>query len=67
MTIPELATLMNATEADTAAFVQCLSVWVSKGCSIEQAIDRHMAQMERFANAAATDQMKALAVEVMYS
>jgi len=67
MTISELATLMNATEADTTAFVRCLSVWTSKGYSIEHAIERHMEQMNRFANAAATEDMKTLAVEAMYS
>lgn len=45
MTITELATLMNVTEADAAGFVAAIGVWVRKGYAIEDAIAAHMAVM----------------------
>lgn len=50
MTSKELANLMGVTESDVKAFVACLSVWMAKGLPLEQAIAKHMSQMERFAN-----------------
>ena len=47
MTIKELAKLMGVPEGDVVAFVACLQVWLSKGLTLEQAIGRHMDQMER--------------------
>ena len=38
MTIAELATLMNVTEADAAGFVAAIRVWVNKGYSLDDAI-----------------------------
>jgi hypothetical protein len=53
MTIKELAKLMGVTEGDVVAFVACLQVWLAKGLAkgltLEQAISRHMDQMERLA------------------
>ena len=47
MTTKELAKLMGVTEGDVVAFVACLQVWLAKGLTLEQAIGRHMDQMER--------------------
>ncbi len=33
--------------ADAHGFVACLRVWTDKGYSVEQAIERHLAQMTR--------------------
>ena len=49
MTTKELAKLMGVTEGDVEAFVACLAVWLRKGLTLEQAITRHMDQMERLA------------------
>lgn len=49
MTAAELAQLMNATESDVRAFVDCLSVWTAKGYSFEDAIAKHLRQMELLA------------------
>lgn len=49
MSTKELAKLMGVTEGDVKAFVACLSVWTAKGYTLEQAIEKHMAQMERLA------------------
>lgn len=50
--IVELAAEMNAAPADVATFVKCLAIWTSKGYTVEQAIHRHMRQMERLVNKA---------------
>lgn len=63
MTITELAALMNVSEKDCAAFINCLRVWTAKGYSIEQAIDRHMAQMNRFVESACNRELRQIAVE----
>ncbi|OQS32117.1 hypothetical protein [Chromobacterium haemolyticum] len=52
MEIKELADMMRVSEADCAAFLNCLSVWTEKGYSLEHAIERHLQQMRRLANAA---------------
>lgn len=48
-TIKDLAAQMGVSESDVIGFVECLSVWVSKGYTFEQAIEKHMAQMMRLA------------------
>lgn len=50
MSKKELAKLMGVTETDVTAFVACLSVWTAKGYTLEQAIEKHIAQMERLAS-----------------
>ena len=60
MTIEQLAAEMNVTEGDVRGFVACLSMWMSKGYSFEQAIERHMAQMARLANNATNPALKPL-------
>ena len=52
MQVAELAALMGQKETDVQAFVDCLRVWINKGYSFEEAIERHMAQMTRFAERA---------------
>lgn len=47
--IEALAAEMGVTPADVAGFVAGLSIWINKGLTFEQAIERHMAQMLRFA------------------
>lgn len=47
--LQKLAKEMNVTENDLSGFVSCLRVWIAKGYTIEQAIEKHMAQMTRLA------------------
>jgi hypothetical protein len=49
MNIQELAQLMGQKESDVKSFVECLKVWIEKGFTIEQAIEKHMSQMTRLA------------------
>jgi hypothetical protein len=65
MTISELAKMMNQSESDVSAFVECLRVWMNKGMTIEQAVERHMTQMTRFANNAC-NLPKGFALDVFY-
>jgi hypothetical protein len=58
-TIADLAKMMNVTEADVAGFVACLRVWLAKGYTFDQAIERHMAQMHRFVNRDAAEIVEA--------
>lgn len=52
MNSAELAQAMGVSEKDATAFVECLRVWVAKGYSVEQAIEKHMQQMRRMVNEA---------------
>ena len=45
MTIDGLAALCGVSPADAAGFVECLSIWVAKGYTIDAAIEKHMATM----------------------
>ncbi len=49
MTISELAAEMNVTEADVRGFISALKVWISKGYTFEEAVQKHMNQMNRLA------------------
>ncbi len=49
-TIAELAALMGVSAADCAGFVECLSVWTSKGYTLEAAIERNLAVMSGMVN-----------------
>lgn len=66
--IEALAAEMNVSTADLMGFIAGLSVWINKGYSVDQAIERHMAQMTRFVNNAvpASQAMKGQAVECFY-
>lgn len=51
MDTKQIAELLNVSESDAESFVNCLRVWTDKGYTIEQAIGRHVAQINRFAAA----------------
>ena len=63
--IAELAAEMGVTVGDLTGFAACLSLWVAKGYTLEQAIAKHMDQMNRFANNGAEwfSLLKPMAVE----
>lgn len=70
MNTADLAKLMNVSETDVVAFVNCLAVHINKGLSLEEAIEKHMEIMtgmvagaERFAKTGAA---KALVVETFF-
>lgn len=69
-TIADLARDCEVSEADAAAFVECLRVWTAKGWNIEAAIRRHMAQMTRLAEKSAElsrdPEIKAAVVDMFY-
>jgi len=65
MNTKELAALMGQKESDVISFVNCLRVWTAKGYTLEQAIEKHMAQMGRFVNASLT-LPKSLVVETFF-
>lgn len=53
MTNTDLAKLLNVSEADASAFVNCLRVWTDKGQTVEQAITSHMATLRGMVNGVA--------------
>lgn len=65
--IESLAAEMGVSAADLTSFVNCLRIWTDKGLSIEEAIERHQQQMNRFANnaieLARSPDMRGLVVE----
>lgn len=61
--IEQLAADMGVKASDAQAFVNCLAVWIAKGLTLEQAIAKHMQQMERLASNATHPEMKAFVVE----
>lgn len=48
--VQQLAKEMGVTESELQGFVSCLRVWTDKGLSLEEAINKNMAQMTRFVN-----------------
>ena len=50
----ELAKTMGVSVSDAQGFVDCLRVWIDKGFSLDEAIERHQAQMVRMVNNAVT-------------
>lgn len=42
----ELAKLMNVKESDLDAYLAGLSVWIAKGYTVEQAIEKHMQTLQ---------------------
>lgn len=70
MTTADLAKLMGATEADTAAFVSCLRVHLAKGLTLEQAIECHMQvltnMVDRVVPYSRTPAAKALVVDTFF-
>ena len=65
MQVAELAALMGQKESDVQAFVDCLRIWINKGYSFEEAIERHMAQMNRMAERA-TEFPRSIVVETFF-
>ena len=66
MTIEQLAAEMGVSTRDVCGFVACLSVWVRKGYTFEQAIERHMAQMTRLANNSLNPALKPLVIAAFH-
>ena len=50
----ELAEMMGVSVSDVQGFVDCLRVWIDKGLTLDEAIERHQAQMVRMVNNAVT-------------
>lgn len=48
--VANLAAQMGVTVADLSGFIAALRVWMAKGYTMEQAIEKHMAQMGRIVN-----------------
>lgn len=42
----ELAKLMNVSESNLESYLAGLSVWIAKGYTVEQAIEKHMQTMQ---------------------
>lgn len=51
--VSELAQAMGVSVADLRGFLAALSIWMRKGYSLEESIQRHMSQMTRFVNRSA--------------
>ena len=49
MSLQDLAQMMGQSESDVAAFVECLKIWIDKGFTLEESIEKHMSQMNRLA------------------
>ena len=49
--IETLALEMETSVEDLMGFLAGLNVWIAKGYDLDQAIEKHMDQMRRFANA----------------
>jgi hypothetical protein len=66
----EIAAEMGVSLSDLDSFVNCLRVWTDKGLSLEEAVERHLEQMQRMANnawvLACSPDMRALAVKWFY-
>lgn len=48
--VQKLAAEIGVTENDLAGFIECLQVWVVNGYTFDQAIAKHMEQMNRLLN-----------------
>lgn len=46
--VEELAVLCGIRKSEMVSFINCLSVWTSKGYNLEQALAKHMEQIKRF-------------------
>ncbi|WP_262027615.1 hypothetical protein [Microvirga sp. Mcv34] len=65
--IAELASLMGVSEADVRGFVAGLSVWIEKGFTFEEAIEKNLAVMTGLANnAVEISKRKEIAVEAFF-
>ena len=48
--VKQLAADMGVSKADCLGFLDCLAVWLAKGYTLDQAIEKHMEQMKRLVN-----------------
>ena len=68
--IESLAKEMNVTENDLIGFLSVIKIWMDKGYSMEDAIQKNLAQMVRFVNngvkLSKDENMRELAIGVFY-
>jgi len=68
--IESLAKEMNVTENDLIGFLSAIKIWMDKGYSMEDAIQKNLAQMVRFVNNSVKlskdENMRELAIGAFY-
>ena len=68
--IESLAKEMNVTENDLIGFLSAIKIWMDKGYSMEEAIQKNLAQMVRLVNNSVKlskdENMRELAIEAFY-
>lgn len=68
--IESLAKEMNVTENDLIGFLSAIKIWMDKGYSMEEAIQKNLAQMVRFVNNSVKlskdENMRELAIGAFY-
>ena len=68
--IESLAKEMNVTENDLIGFLSAIKIWMDKGYSMEEAIQKNIAQMVRFVNNSVKlskdENMRELAIGAFY-
>ena len=65
-----LAKEMNVTENDLIGFLSAIKIWMDKGYSMEESIQKNLAQMVRFVNNSVKlskdENMRELAIRAFY-
>ena len=68
--IESLAKEMNVTENDLSGFLSAIKIWMDKGYSMEEAIQKNLAQMVRLVNNSVKlskdENMRELAIGAFY-
>ena len=68
--IESLAKEMNVTENDLIGFLSAIKIWMDKGYSMEESIQKNLAQMVRFVNNSVKlskdENMRELAIGAFY-
>ena len=68
--IESLAKEMNVTENDLIGFLSVIKIWMDKGYTMEEAIQKNLAQMVKFVNNSVKlskdENMRELAIGVFY-
>jgi len=68
--IESLAKEMNVTENDLIGFLSAIKIWMDKGYSMEEAIQKNLAQMVRLVNNSVKlskdENMRELAIRAFY-
>ena len=68
--IESLAKEMNVTENDLIGFLSAIKIWMDKGYSMEEAIQKNLAQMARLVNNSVKlskdENMRELAIGAFY-